>query len=852
MSVSPATSLQTTSSNYMPIFNNVLAGAAGSAGGAAAGYEIQRSLRFNSADEAHLERNITTAGNQRKMTFSFWIKRNSVDSSDESMIVGQDYDTVAGNHVTARSLSLHFSGNQLKLYDYGASTGSGDTGSSSAWTPGSVGNGRLFRDPSAWYHCVFAIDTTQATAANRCKVWINGESQTYSSQPPQNVYLSWGQVRKHYIGIQKTNGSFTRAGNFQLSEFHFIDGQQLTASDFGEPDATTGVWNPIEYTGTYGTNGFYLDFSDNSSNAALGTDSSGNSNTWTVNSLSVASGSGNDSLIDTPTNYTATSGNNGGNYATWNPLDNGGIDLSNGNLDVSNGAAHEAVRATFKFPATGKWYCECTHTSFLNSATVFAFGVSWSTASTPPGWGGSNVIYVAVNSASRLINTGGSDVSNVAATTNGAVLQVAYDADSEKLWLGFNNSWYDSSYGLTGNPSTGANATKTSVTDIFPIGNFYSSTGAANFGQRPFAYTPPTGYLSLCTQNFGPPAIADGSTAMDTKLYTGDGTGQTITGLGFSPDLVWIKQRNATRFNVLFDTVRGANKRLISDSSAEESTQTDHLSAFTSDGFTVQTSANVNVSSGSYVGWAWDAGTTTDTNNTAGSITPTGVRANASAGFSIVSYTGNGAASATIGHGLNAAPEMIMVKNRDVNDHGAVYHVGTDATNPQNYFLKLFETTAGTAARSDVGAMWNDTTPTSSVFSVGTEDNVNASTENYIAYCFAPVEGYSAFGSYTGNGSSSDGPFVYLGFRPAYVLFRNTGAGQYWGIYDSARDTYNGAEKYLRAEARDAEGSGGSDHVDFLSNGFKVRSGFGFNNGSGATILYAAFAENPFKYARAR
>ena len=227
--------------------SNILAGASGQGG--AGGYEIERSLRFNAADTAYLERNLTSVGDQRVMTFSFWVKKNNPSSSGELAIVAMDYNT-SGSAVTNRSLSMYFGANTLKLYDYGASDQAGDQGSSVPWYPGSVENGRLFRDPSAWYHVVFAIDTTQSTAANRCKVWINGEQGTHSSQPTQNTYLSWGQVRKHYIGIQKVNGSFTRKADLQLADFQFIEGQALAATDFGETD-DNGVWQPKEFDGTY-------------------------------------------------------------------------------------------------------------------------------------------------------------------------------------------------------------------------------------------------------------------------------------------------------------------------------------------------------------------------------------------------------------------------------------------------------------------------------------------------------------------------------------------------------------------------------------------------------------------------
>jgi hypothetical protein len=377
-----------------------------------------------------------------------------------------------------------------------------------------------------------------------------------------------------------------------------------------------------------------------------------------------------------------------------------------------------------------------------------------------------------------------------------------------------------------------------------------------NFGQRPFAYTPPTGFKSLCTQNLDDPLIADPSTVFDIDTYTGNGSTQERSEFSFEPDLVWIKSRDAAHTHVLTDSVRGTSSQLFSNLSDSQGSRTDQVTAFNSDGFSLGANAGgtggVNIDTTTYVAWAWDSGTTT-ASNTDGSITSS-VLANTSAGFSIVSYTGNGAASATIGHGLNAAPEMIMVKNRDVSDYGVVYHVGMDTTSPQNYFLKLFAATSDSDdQRSDAGAMWNDTAPTSSVFSVGTEDNVNASasTEDYIAYCWTSVEGYSKFGSYTGDTSStSKYPFIYTGFRPKWLLVRCSSVAQNWIIIDAERNAYNIVDNGLYADLANQEQT--SNRVDFTSNGFKIRINSGELNTSSETHVYAAFAEHPFKYARAR
>ena len=765
--------------------------------GAEGGYAIERSLRFNSSDSAYLSRTPASAGNRKTWTWAGWVKKSTLT---RQFLFGV---YTSGSDVAA--VELDNSTGNLSWYDY------------SGGASYELITSQVFRDPSAWYHLVFVLDTTQATASNRAKIYVNGVQVSAfgtSTYPSQNFDGKINTSVQHSIGTEGSNLRLFLSG--YLADIHFIDGQALDPSSFTEVSATTGQLLPRQYTGSFGTNGFWLKFSDNSAATAttLGKDYSGNNNNWTPNNFSVveanynptitstvggiapsipvsrlfdgntatlcgtnnavganiiftktisgvtslrvfmdhstayraringgtwysdsslgASGnaswrsftsvlpgngiitsiesdtdganngvnwsaievngvilvnSSSDSFVDTPVSSGTDTGVGGqvtGNYCTWNALDNGGVTLSNGNLDVANNAAHEAVRATFKFPSSGKWYCECTQASFTNAANVFALGVTWSTASVPPAWSESNVIYLGVNSANRIINVSGGDVSTVAATTANAVLQIAYDADSQKLWLGFNNSWYDSSYGLTGNPATGANATRTSVTDIFPIGNFYEATGSANFGQRPFAYTAPSGFKALCDTNLPAPVVAKPSTVMDVKLYTGNGSTQTISGLGFSPDLVWVKRRSAAASNVLGDVVRGITKSLYSNLTSQElDTETDgYISATTSDGFTVvpgASSANqVNASSSTYVAWAWDAGSSTVT-NTQGSITSQ-VRANASAGFSIVGFAGTGT-TGTVGHGLGVAPAFIIGKNRDSGSFAwRVYHSALGGT----------------------------------------------------------------------------------------------------------------------------------------------------------------------------
>jgi hypothetical protein len=329
---------------------------------------------------------------------------------------------------------------------------------------------------------------------------------------------------------------------------------------------------------------------------------------------------------------------------------------------------------------------------------------------------------------------------------------------------------------------------------------------------------------------------------MDVALYTGNNTARSITGLGFSPDFVWIKGRSGATDHALYDIVRGVEKDLVSNSTAAETTQTTGLTAFNSDGFSIGTLAKLNTNAATYAAWAWDAGSSTVT-NTSGTISSQ-VRANASAGFSVVTYTGTGA-NATVGHGLGVAPGMVIVKRRNSTGNWQVRHTSIAAASS----IQLNLTNAAASATT----VWNSTAPSSTVFSIGTDATVNASGGTYVAYCFAPVAGYSSFGSYIGNGSASDGPFVYTGFRPRFVLLKASSystASTDWFLWDTARDTYNIASKYLTANRSSSEGV--VSYFDILSNGFKFRYTDANNNTNGQTYIWAAFAEHPFQYARAR
>jgi len=321
----------------------------------------------------------------------------------------------------------------------------------------------------------------------------------------------------------------------------------------------------------------------------------------------------------------------------------------------------------------------------------------------------------------------------------------------------------------------------------------------------------------------------------NTKLYTGNGTSQSVTGVGFQPDLIWVKERSSTSSHQLVDAVRGVYRRLIpngTNAESDDSGSPNDFNSFDSDGFSILAGGAVNENSQTYAAWNWLAGGT-GVSNTDGSITST-VSVNTTSGFSIVSYTGTGA-NATVGHGLGVAPKMIIVKSRSGVFNWGVYHESIGNTK----YLELNETTATQTSST----LWQNTTPTSSFFSLGSNNTVNQSSGTYIAYCFAEKKGFSKFGSYVGNGSA-DGTFIYTGFKPAMVIFKNASTVTNWGIVDNKRDDDNVVKARLFPNLSDTEASN-LDICDFTSNGFKLRITDSQFNGSGNTMIYMAFAENP-------
>jgi hypothetical protein len=330
---------------------------------------------------------------------------------------------------------------------------------------------------------------------------------------------------------------------------------------------------------------------------------------------------------------------------------------------------------------------------------------------------------------------------------------------------------------------------------------------------------------------------------MAATTYTGTGSALSVSnavnGKSFQPDLVWIKSRSNVLSHKLTNSVVGIQLALSSDSTAAESSDTGGVTAFNSNGFTIGTTLAYNTNAATYVAWQWNAGGSTVT-NTAGTISAQ-VRANPTAGFSVLTYTGTGA-NATVGHGLGVAPKMVIVKRRNAIASWLIWHTAFAGT---EYIL--FDT----SAKTSLAAMWNSTVPTSTVFNIGTNANTNGSTDTYVAYCFAEVAGYSKFGSYTGNGSA-DGPFVYTGMRPRFVMIKGSSFASNWFVIDTSRSAYNVSLDALRPNLDGAETSTGTYSIDILSNGFKLRTNAADSNTNAATFIWAAFAENPFKNSLAR
>ena len=801
-------------------------------------YEIEQSLRFEDGSSAYLSRTPASAGNRKTWTFSTWVKRGNLPVAGVPLFSATNLD---GSFNRSRINFWITNTDDFGFQDY------------SGGNVVNVSTSALHRDPSAWCHFVVAYDSTQATASDRVKLYVNGVLQTSLSAttyPSLNQETDINSIGVHSLGRDYATSLAQYLDGYQ-SETHFLDGITVTDTptvirgqtvnfidEFVE--LKNGVPVPKTYSGSYGTNGFYLKYADG---GALGTDSSGNGNNWTPTNLAST-----DVMLDSPTN----------NFATLNPLKESNGFHSEGNLRCfSSDNTYRGFHSTIA-QVSSKHYAEIyvelknydTGISILNIDSGIAY-------------------YYLANTGNKW-DTSSSQQSYGATYTTGDIIGIAFDADSGTLT--FYKNGVSQGVAFTGlSKATYTIGGYTAGTSSACISNFgQDSSFAGNKtpqgytdanGRGDFYYAPPAGYLALCTANLPEPAIGPNSASTSDEhfniaLYTGDGSNSRgITGVGFQPDFAWVKNRTSgSTFHFLVDAVRGYGTSAMdslysSETLAEQSDASNsgtapyygNIQSLDADGFTVDAAngSNTNASSNAYVAWNWKANGS-GVSNTNGSITST-VSANVDAGFSIVSWQNNNTANQTIGHGLSQTPEFIITKDRDNGTYNwACWFTGFTA----NEYLLLNTT----GAKASYSSLWGST-PTSSVFSIGsTGTGLNAGTDNMIAYVGHSVEGYSKVFSYTGNGSA-DGPFQNLGFRPAWVLLKRTDSTSDWIIEDGTRSAYNPTAARLNANGADAEDT--YFPVDFLSNGFKIRHAGADHNVSGGQYIGIAFASNPFKYSNA-
>lgn len=791
-------------------------------GAVASGLQISRSLRVNQPDTAYLSRTFGAPGNLKTWTVSFWSKPTLF--ADLYVVIScGTYSGGSTGNVTL--VSLDYSQGGLSVEDF--------TGASLPTRNIRVTATGIPRDPTAWYHFVVAVDTTQATAANRVKLYQTGAQLTSLSQstyPSLNydTYMN-GTSAAHQWGKYAQVATTSNNYDGYLAECYFIDGAALTPSSFGAMDVN-GEWSPKAYSGAFGTNGSHLTFADNSNTTAatLGKDTSGNANNWTPNNFSVAAGVGNDSLTDTPTNFGTDTGVGGevrGNYATLNPVDPVGTAIyTNGALAVTVSSS-DSARATWGVSEQtgGKWCWEYQ----VSSVTAQSFCGVQRSDQLPANLAASGPqAYCYYGSTGNYFANAGSGVAYGAAYDQTNLIRVELNASASPCVIEFFKD--NVSQGQKSLPALSAGQYWLPCISAQAASILFN----VNFGQRAWAASPTAGFKAFCTQNLPTPSIVKSATAYLTNLRTGTGGSTSVTGMLFAPDFVWIKSRSAATNNNIFDTTRGATKGLSSNTNAAQYTDATTLTAFNGDGYSLgadTTPQGVNVNTATYADWVWRKGV--------------------AYGLDIILYTGDGTSNRNINHSLGVAPQYAI--------NIPLAHTATTSL-PFVWQTALAGATSylfwsGTAAQATTATPWGTGNWSSTQFmvTVNGANDTNLNAASFVQYLWAPVAGFSAFGSYVGN-AAADGPYVYCGFRPAYIMLKNASAGATdWTIKDTARNPYNVANLTLDASDATAEATTGVD-IDVDASGFKIRNANGNTNGIGNTIIYAAFAEYPFKYARAR
>ena len=797
-------------------------------------YNIPYSCRFDLASSSRMTR---TFNHSTSYTTSCWVKRsNLVDN------VGATIQYV---------------------YRFGAEDhmgfGTADKLQVERYTGINAYTNRYMRDPAAWYHIHIKAST------NNFEVFVNGVAHDKTDGGTYGNNTGSGTARTSQafqLGMGEATNKFFDG---YIAEFHFCDGIALDPTSFGEFGSTYGEWKPIEYENdgatSHGSNGWHLDFADS---AALGNDVSGNNNDLTPTNLAA-----HDQMLDTPTN----------NFQTANSLDRAGSAyvFKQGNLHVTRTGGDGFVGGTMAVNS-GKWYFELLMASSVSNYPRVGI---WDREN---GNDAQDINYpneVDGTSASRSWGANGSRhgpgvaAGSAPTYTNADILQFAIDIDNQKLHFGKNNTWYSTgtttvtSAAIADNSAAGSFADLTAGSYWEPVifsnnnaDNWFLNCGqdatfAGNKSPSPtyddgdygvFHYEPPSGFKAICTKNLTACAVVP-SEHFNVVLHAGTGSSQTITGVGFQPDLVWVKARAGTYGDYnhnLFDALRGVTKSLTSNAADAEITLGTKLTAFNADGWVGGGDNETNNASTTYVSWNWKANGAGSSNEN-GSINTTATSANVAAGFSISKFTGTGS-NATVGHGLSQKPEIVVIKN--INTAAKSWVFGSkQPLYTMDFTDHMFWDTA--ISTTDYANYWQDTEPNATVVTIGDADYVNGSGVAHIMYCWHSVNGYSRIGAYRGNGDNH-GRFIYTGFRPKYILAKVMSAADSWQIMDTARDPYNVANKRLRPDAYTGENLASWTNVDFLSNGFKLRGTDTIWNHASHYYIYMSFAETPFKNANAR
>ena len=742
-------------------------------------YGIKNAALFDGTT-GYLSRTAGLPTNYNKWTVSVWVKRNTLSS-----------------HQCIFSSDLSGANYQGCFFNINDSIAVQDGVSNLIFTG-------LRRDTTGWYHVVVSFDNALVGNA-KYAVYVNGVALSVASGAISATAL-WN-LSVVFIGQDYSAGSRLAGG---LSEMHNIDGQVLTPAAFGKTDVYTGNWIAKKYTGTYGANGFYLGFTNPGN---LGEDRSGNVNTWTVTG-------GVSQVSSTPTNVAAL----------WNYLDKGtNITLSNGNRTMyspASTAGARGVRSTLRLNLSEKHYFECSGTSASTQQIYCGVATgAWLNDTTSAF---SDAFFYDLYYGRRH-NFGLSDgIGTYTQYTSGLhVIRFAIDASAKKIWVQVDAAgWLGG-----GDPSAGTSptATYTDERDLMFVAQSYGATITAAFEEADWTYAAPTGFLASTTDNL--PKVKDSiDNHFKTVLYTGTGANQSITGVGFQPDFIWAKSRTALSHHRLFDACRGMgtiNKELSSNNNAPEGASQSCALTPTADGWDFSTTGiwEPNDSTGgNYVAWCASLPHTVLA-KTGGTIVPTKEIYNPALGMSIVTYTGNGVAGATVPHSLAKTPAMIIIKHRNGLGSPIVYHASAG----------LGYLTLDTGNAYGNAATYWTTAPTSTLLNTLTANvEVNALGGTYVAYVFAESD-FIKIGSYTGNGSA-DGPMINAGIKPVWHLNKRADAVYGWDILDSVRDPYNVAKTKLVAHATTAEYA--FDTEDMVSQGVKMRTADLGSNAAGGTYLY--------------